>query len=88
MFGWLKRERAATPPKIDWVEYRGYQIAATPEKDGAQYRVAGIIKRPGEDEQLHNFKRADLIPSEDEAREFTLMKARLMIDQMGERLFE
>ena len=88
MFGWFKKKPASAPVR-DWEDYKGFRICATPVKDGAQYRVSGVIEKgEGEELQSHSFVRADLIPSEQEAKDFSLMKARLMVDQMGVRLFQ
>lgn len=93
MFGWLKKAMAGGPAsprevKGETIEYKGYQVTPTPIPEGAQFRVSGIIVKPGEPEQRHTFIRSDLVAGEDEACNFTLVKARLMIDQLGDRIFE
>lgn len=93
MFGWLKKAMAGGPAnsrevKGETIEYKGYQVTPTPIPEGGQYRVSGIIVKPGEPEQRHTFIRSDLVAGEDEACNFTLVKARLMIDQLGDRIFE
>ena len=93
MFGWLKKAMAggpASPREVqgETIEYKGYQVTPTPIPDGGQYRVSGIIVKPGEPEQRHTFIRSDLVAGEEEACNFTLVKARLMIDQLGDRIFE
>ena len=37
--------------------------------------------------KVHRFLRADMIQSRDEAERFTLLKAKQIIDEQGERLF-
>jgi hypothetical protein len=93
MFGWLKKAMTAGPSSArevrgETVEYKGLEITPTPIREGGQYRVSGIIVKPGEPEQRHTFIRSDLVAGEDEACNFTLVKARLMIDQMGDRIFD
>jgi hypothetical protein len=93
MFGWLKKAMASGPSgprevRGETVEYKGYQLTPTPIPEGGQYRVSGVIVKPGEPEQRHAFIRSDLVAGEDEACNFTLVKARLMIDQLGDRLFD
>jgi hypothetical protein len=90
MFGWFKKNKTAAVSKIDWEEYKGFRIAATPINEGGQYRVSGIIEQEedGAETKKHTFVRADLIPTQDEAIRITLMKARLMVDQLGIRVFE
>ncbi|TCS43988.1 HlyU family transcriptional regulator [Reinekea marinisedimentorum] len=88
MFGWFKKA-SAKPEKKDWEDYQGFRVCATPIAEGGQYRVSGIIEKgEGEDKQQHTFVRADLIAGKDEAKQFTVMKAKLMIDQLGDRVFK
>ena len=88
MFGWLKKSPKKAP-ELEWEEYRGFRIAATPISEGGQYRVSGKIEKgEGEGLQSHNFVRADLIANADEAKSFSVMKAKLMVDQLGDRLFQ
>lgn len=68
--------------------YQGFELVATPQAEGDSWRVAGRIVRQGpEGEQVHEFVRADLLPSRDAAAEATLRKARRIVDEAGERLF-
>ena len=88
MFSWFKRSAAKATPQHDWVEYKGYRLCATPIREGSQYRVSGIIELDGEPLKSHTFTRADLIGDEEEAKKFSMMKAQLMVDQLGEGLFD
>lgn len=65
-------------------EYKGYTITPTPQSDGGQYRVCGVISK---DEQTHQFFRADLLPAADACAEETLRKAKMTIDQLGDSIF-
>lgn len=68
--------------------YQDVSIVARPLKEGSQYRIAGFIeKRVGESVMVRNFIRADVFTSEKEATEFTLRKARQIVDQHGASLF-
>jgi hypothetical protein len=70
------------------VEYNGFTIRAAPYKDQGQYQTAGIItKDVGGVMKEHKFIRADRHASYDDAVEFSLAKARQIIDQSGERMF-
>lgn len=70
-------------------EHKGYTIEARPYAEGGQYQVAGTIsKQVGEEKKEHRFIRADRFPSQDEAADFALMKARQIIDQQGDRIFD
>lgn len=66
------------------VEYKGYTITPTPQSEGGQFRICGVITKG---ERTHQFFRADLIAGADLCAEETLRKARLTIDQLGDGLF-
>ncbi len=69
-------------------EHNGYRIKATPYEDAGQWQMCGIIEKDvGGELRSHRFVRADRFPSREQAAEFTLSKARQIIDQMGERIF-
>jgi len=70
------------------VEYNGFTIRAAPYKAEGQYQTAGIItKDVGGVTKEHKFIRADRHASFDDAVEFSLSKARQIVDQQGERMF-
>jgi hypothetical protein len=82
--GGAKTEKAAEP-----VEYKGYVIRAAPYKNEGQYQTAGVIEREvGGVRKQHRFVRADAYASYDDAVNFTLNKARQIIDLQGERMFD
>lgn len=71
------------------VEYKGYRIRPAPYQSGSQYQTAGSIEKDfptGPKE--HRFVRAESHPSRDDAIEFSVLKARQIIDQQGDRMFE
>jgi len=71
------------------VEYKGYRIRPTPYQSGSQYQTSGTIEKEfptGLKE--HRFVRAESHPSRDDAVEFSILKARQIIDQQGDRMFE
>jgi hypothetical protein len=69
-------------------EHKGYSIVATPIKEGGQWRLAGTIRKEiGGALKEHKFIRADLFSSKDEAEQFTVSKAQLIIDQSGDSIF-
>jgi hypothetical protein len=76
-------EKASEP-----VEYNGFTIRAAPYKAEGQYQTAGTItKDVGGVMKEHKFVRADRHASYDDAIEFSLSKARQIVDQSGERMF-
>lgn len=81
---------AAQPEKVaEPVEYKGYIIRAAPYKSEGQYQTAGTIEREiGGVRQEHRFIRADAFASYEDAVNFTLGKARQIVDLQGERMFD
>jgi len=70
------------------VEYNGFTIRAAPYKSEGQYQTAGsITKEVGGVTKEHKFVRADRHASYDDAVEFSLGKARQIVDQQGDRMF-
>lgn len=68
--------------------YRDLDLVAQPMREGNQYRVAGRIeKKDGDRILVRHFIRADIFSSEREATEFTLRKAKQIVDQQGASLF-
>jgi len=81
--GAAKTEKAADP-----VEYNGFTIRPAPYQAEGQYQTAGTIeKEVGGLLKEHKFIRADRHASYDDAVEFSVSKARQIIDQQGERIF-
>jgi hypothetical protein len=80
----------ATAEKVsDPVEYKGYVIRAAPYKNNGQYQTAGSIAREiGGVRKEHRFIRADAYATYDDAVNFTLSKARQIVDLQGDRIFE
>ena len=80
---------AATAKLSDPVEYKGFVIRAAPYKNNGHYQTAGVIAREiGGVRQEHRFIRADAYASYDDAVNFTLNKARQIVDLQGERIFD
>lgn len=73
----------------DAIEYKGFNIIPAPMSEGGQFRVSATIsKQIGEEEaKIHTFIRSDLIPNRDECISITVRKAKMMIDQQGDRIF-
>ena len=79
---------ARTPSEADLDSYQGFTIVADPVPEGGQYRLAGTISKEMDGETKdHRLIRADIFTSRDEAVQFTLRKARQVIDEQGERMF-
>lgn len=89
--GFGSSDKPAESKKVETAEAHPYKdclIYATPMKEGSQYRLAGRIEKKVGDETLtHEFVRADVFASVDDAVECTVRKAQLIIDQNGASLF-
>ncbi|MFZ3358697.1 MAG: HlyU family transcriptional regulator [Xanthobacteraceae bacterium] len=73
----------------DPVEYKGFVIRAAPYKNDGHYQTAGVIARDIDGvPKEHHFIRADTYASYDDAVNFTLSKARQIIDLQGDRIFD
>ncbi len=81
LFGGAARE---VTPEL----YEGFRIYAEPVRESGGYRLAARIEKEVAGETLtHHLIRADVFTSEEEAARFAAIKARLLIDQLGEGLF-
>jgi len=70
------------------VEYKGFLIRAAPYKSEGRYQTAGVIEREiGGERKEHRFIRADAFASYEDAVQFSLAKARQLVDLQGERMF-
>ena len=77
------------PRTVSEAEHKGFRIEAQPYAEGGQYQAAGVIsKEIGGEIKSHRFIRADRFPTIEDAAEFSLMKARQIIDQQGVRIFD
>jgi len=87
LFG--RRGGAPVEKVSDPVEYKGYVIRPAPYKNDGHYQTAGVIEREitGVRKQ-HRFIRADVYASYDDAVNFTINKARQIVDLQGDRMFD
>ena len=70
------------------VEYQGLVIRPAPEREGQQWRIAGVIIKKGEDvDQERTFTRADTVASREDAETLSVRKAKQIIDERGSDLF-
>lgn len=83
LFGKSAEQRAE--PEI----YKDFLIFPEPVKDGADWRIAARIEKDiAGDVKVHKLVRADTLNSKEAAQEASLFKAKQMIDQVGDRLFD
>jgi hypothetical protein len=82
------RRSGQTEKVSDPVEYKGFLIRAAPYQNEGQFQTAGVIEREiGGVRKQHRFIRADAFASYEDAVNFTLGKARQIVDLQGDRMF-
>jgi len=74
-------------PDFETETYKGFVIVPKPVGSSGTFNIAGSIHKEGDpDGPSHDFIRADTFPSAEEAVRFTVIKAKQIIDQQGDRL--
>ena len=69
--------------------YAGFTIFAEPAKESGGFRLAARIEKEIDGvTKSHSLIRADTFSSLTEAEAASVTKAKLMIDQMGDKIFE
>ena len=85
LFG--KKEQSAAVV-VEPVHYKGFSIYPEAIAEGGQYRIAGRITfDSGNETKEHRFIRSDLLINRGDADELMIAKAKMLIDQMGEKIF-
>lgn len=88
LFGGASSEEAAAEPKAT-ADYKGYAIVATPQADGGQFRLCGTISKEVDGaSKEHVLIRADMFPAADDAADAFMRKARQVIDEQGDKVFD
>lgn len=76
-------------PSAEAVEYKGYRIRPAPYSSNGQYQTAGVIEKDTETGvREHRFVRAETHASKTDAEAFAIIKAKQIIDEQGERIFD
>lgn len=79
-------EKQPFPPEEQASEsYGDYLITPASVKEEHGFRINGTISKG---EQVHTFIRADTLPSADDCAREMIRKAKQMIDQQGDRIFD
>lgn len=73
---------------VSETEHEGFKISVTPQKEGGQLRLCGIISKiiDGE-EKTHHLIRADLFTSQEDCVDATIRKAKQVIKEQGDSMF-
>lgn len=84
LFGGGKQAGEETA-QAEAVAYKGCMIVPAPRKEGAQWRLAGIIRKEVDGATRERaFVRADLFSDRETAVQFSIQKAQLVIDQRAD----
>lgn len=76
-------------PAAEAIEYKGFRIRPAPYPSKGQYQTAGVIEKDSEAGlKEHRFVRAETHASKADAEAFAIMKAKQIIDEQGERIFD
>ncbi len=76
-------------PAAEAVEYKGFRIRPAPYPAKGQFQTAGVIEKDFETGvKRQEFIRADTLPSEEDAAAHAISKAKQIIDQQGQGLFD
>lgn len=88
MFGGGKINSESADTKGEIEDYQGYKITAQPISEGGSYRVGALIEKDvdGETKQ-HMLIRADTVQGLEAAQEASVRKAKQVIDEQGDRIF-
>ncbi len=79
---------SAKPVAAPTEDYKGFTISPAPYLESGQYQLAGTIPKAVDGTvREHKFVRADRFSSTEDAVQFTLVKARQIIDQQGDKVF-
>ncbi|NIZ63113.1 hypothetical protein DL239_19290 [Sedimentitalea sp. CY04] len=79
---------AAAPKAPEPEMYKGFAIFPDPIAEGKHYRLAARVEKEIDGElKIHKLIRADTLNSNEAAVEAAIQKAKVAIDQMGDRLF-
>ena len=79
---------ANAPEPFETLDYGGYRIRPAPIREGELWRVAAEISREIDGAtRTHRLVRADTLPDRQAAADAAVAKARLVVDQQGDRMF-
>ena len=70
------------------VDYQGYTIRPASRREGSQWLTVGVISKAfDEDVKEHHFIRADTYGTKQDADACSILKAKQIIDEQGDKLF-
>ncbi|NVK29606.1 MAG: hypothetical protein HWE20_01290 [Gammaproteobacteria bacterium] len=83
--GWLSK-LFGSKAKTQEESYKTLKIIAAPQPANGQFRLHGFIE--SEQGERVEFIRADLYTTQEQASEFTIRKAKQIIDERGGKVFD
>ncbi len=85
-----KRAPSSDPVRSsEAVDYKGYKIVPTPKQDGGQWTTEGHISKEIDGvPKSEYFIRVDTHTARDEAANYSIIKAKQIIDERGDKLFK
>ncbi len=84
-----KKKKATSRESERALDYQGYTIRPTPNREGSQWFTEGVITKEFADGVKERyFIRADMHSIKENADAFTIAKAKQIIDEQGDRLFD
>lgn len=76
-------------PELEPVAYNGFEIFPDLISEGGKYRLSARVEKTVDGERkTHLLIRADVFDSREQAESFSIAKAKQVIDEQGERLFD
>jgi hypothetical protein len=88
LFG-AKGGDTASGESAEGIEYKGHMIHPAARREGSQWLTVGVIRRRvGDEVKEHRFIRADIYATKEDADAFSVTKAKQIIDEQGDGLFE
>ena len=71
------------------VDYKGYTIRPASRRQGSQWLTVGVISKAFDDDvKEHQFIRADTYGTKQDADACSILKAKQIIDEQGDKLFQ
>ncbi len=87
LFG--KKDGGEAAPAAAAEVYKDFQIHPKPTREGGGWRTGGAISKETPDgTKTHVFIRADTHTSQEDAVSFSITKAKQIIDEQGEGIFQ
>ncbi len=84
-----KKKKATSRESERVIDYKGYTIRPTPNREGGQWLTEGVITKEFADGvKEHYFIRADIRSTKEDADASAIAKAKRIIDEEGDRLFD